>query len=522
MKRTLHILFAAFAAMILLPAAMMAQDAEGIRYSITDGTLFIGGSGPMDDYETYGECPWYEDIALGGEESIEVTKIVIEEGITHIGDYAFEDAIEVTSVTLPSTLESIGMRAFAYMNSLSEITVPENVSSIDVYAFFYSLNLSSITVDEENDTYDSRDNCNAIIKTDENCLIIGCVTTNIPEGVTSIGPEAFWQVALTELTIPASVTYIGDYAFRECSSLTSITFLSMTAPELESADVFVGCEDLIIYVPAESDDYNDWAAQYGFSVSKNCSVPSVEIVDGEFDVADYAIGIKEVEELTYTRTLPNTLWNALYVPIEIPVASLSANYDVAYINDIHSSDDDQDGVIDAMEMEVIKIKEGTLNANYPYLIRAKSDAAKAVNLVLEDVELFPVRHRSIDCSSVFTDFTIWGTYEEIPAEDLTGRYAISTTGAWQELAEGTTLKPCRLYLMMGERGGSPVKVDAAAEIRIRVAGEDSGVTGGEATDIEEVGAADAEENVIFDLMGRRVAAPVKGQIYIVNGKKVLF
>ena len=62
-----------------------------------------------------------------------------------------------------------------------------------------------------------------------------------------------------------------------------------------------------------------------------------------------------------------------------------------------------------------------------------------------------------------------------------------------------------------------MKMDAAPEIRIRVAGEDS-----EATAIEEVGAADAEENVIFDLMGHRVAAPAKGQIYIVNGKKVLF
>lgn len=281
--------------------------------------------------------------------------------------------------------------------------------------------------------------------------------------------------------------------------------------------VFNGCENLIIYVPAESDDYNDWAAQYGCSVLKNYSEASVTIVDGEFDVADYAIGIKEVEELTYTRTLPNTLWNALYVPFEIPVASISEDYDVAYINDIHSFDKDQDGVIEAMEMEIIKISSGTLNANYPYLIRAKNDDAKAVNLVLEDVVLHPALYKSIDCSSMFTTFTIHGTYEDTPAEDLTGCYAISTTGAWQELAEETTLKACRLYLEMAARDGSPVKMDAAPEIRIRVAGEDS-----EATAIEEVGAADAEENVIFDLMGRRVAAPAKGQIYIVNGKKVLF
>jgi hypothetical protein len=298
--------------------------------------------------------------------------------------------------------------------------------------------------------------------------------------------------SLTEIVIPENVTSIGD-------------------------GVFNGCENLIIYVPAESDDYNDWAAQYGCSVLKNYSEASVTIVDGEFDVADYAIGIKEVEELTYTRTLPNTLWNALYVPFEIPVASISEDYDVAYINDIHSFDKDQDGVIEAMEMEIIKISSGTLNANYPYLIRAKNDAAKAVSLVLEDVVLHPALYKSIDCSSMFTTFTIYGTYEDTPAENLTGCYAISTTGAWQELAEETTLKACRLYLEMAARDGSPVMMDAAPEIRIRVAGEDS-----EATAIEEVGAADAEENVIFDLMGRRVAAPAKGQIYIVNGKKVLF
>ena len=505
MKRTLHILFAALAAMILLPATMMAFPV-GVHYSISDGTLTIRGHGRMDDYPDYGKCPWYESIARGEDDVTEVTKIIIEEGITHIGNYAFEDAVDVTSVTLPSSLESIGEHAFAYMDSLSEITIPENVSSIGDGAFKYCSSLTEIVIPENVTSIgdDAFEGCSSLTE------IV------IPENVTSIGNYAFDGCSsLTEIVIPENVTSIGDGAFRNCSSLTEIVI-----PENVTSigdGVFNGCENLIIYVPAESDDYNDWAAQYGCSVLKNYSEASVTIVDGEFDVADYAIGIKEVEELTYTRTLPNTLWNALYVPFEIPVASISEDYDVAYINDIHSFDKDQDGVIEAMEMEIIKISSGTLKANYPYLIRAKNDDAKAVNLVLEDVVLHPALYKSIDCSSMFTTFTIHGTYEDTPAENLTGCYAISTTGAWQELAEETTLKACRLYLEMAARDGSPVKMDAAPEIRIRVAGEDS-----EATAIEEVGAADAEENVIFDLMGRRVAAPAKGQIYIVNGKKVLF
>ena len=509
MKRTLHILFAALAAMILLPATMMAFPVEpGVYYTISDGTLTISGHGRMDDYPDYGKCPWYESIARGEDDVTEVTEIIIEEGITHIGDYAFEDAVDVTSVTLPSSLESIGEHAFAYMNSLSEITIPESVTFIGDGAFQYCSSLTEIVIPEN-------------VTSIGDGAFYGCSSLTeivISENVTSIGDGAFENCSsLTEIVIPENVTSIGDYAFSGCSSLAYVTFNSATAPELTGDYVFNGCENLIIYVPAESDDYNDWAAQYGISVLKNCSEASVTIVDGEFDVADYAIGIKEVEELTYTRTLPNTLWNALYVPFEIPVASISEDYDVAYINDIHSFDKDQDGVIEAMEMEIIKISSGTLKANYPYLIRAKNDDAKAVNLVLEDAVLHPALCKSIDCSSMFTTFTIHGTYEDTPAEDLTGCYAISTTGAWQELAEETTLKACRLYLEMAARDGSPVKMDAAPEIRIRVAGEDS-----EATAIEEVGAADAEENVIFDLMGRRVAAPAKGQIYIVNGKKVLF
>ena len=148
MKRTLHILFAALAAMILLPATMMAFPVDHVYYTISDGTLTISGEGPMDDYLDYGKCPWYESIARGEDDVTEVTKIIIEEGITHIGDYAFEDAVDVTSVTLPSSLESIGEHAFAYMNSLSEITIPENVSSIGDGAFKYCSSLTEIVIPE--------------------------------------------------------------------------------------------------------------------------------------------------------------------------------------------------------------------------------------------------------------------------------------------------------------------------------------------------------------------------------------
>ena len=80
-------------------------------------------------------------------------------------------------------------------------------------------------MDKNNKTYDSRDNCNAIIETSSNKLIEGCKKTKIPSGVTEIGEHAFYDCSgLTNITIPDSVRSIGDDAFYGCDNLTSITW----------------------------------------------------------------------------------------------------------------------------------------------------------------------------------------------------------------------------------------------------------------------------------------------------------
>ena len=91
-----------------------------------------------------------------------------------------------------------------------------------------------------------------------------------------------------------------------------------------------------------------------------------------------------MSQITYTRTLNNTEWNALYLPFEILVSQLTDKYEVAYINAIHSYDEDDDGEIDRMSMEVIKLREGTLHANHPYLIKARTTAAKQMSITVEN------------------------------------------------------------------------------------------------------------------------------------------
>lgn len=149
--------------------------------------------------------------------------ITIPDSVTAIADGVFSGCISLSEVNIPDTVTIIGAWTFADCFSLESIAIPKSVTKITHNAFSRCNNLSNITVDAKNKKYDSRENCNAIIESSTDRMIVGCRNSSIPDTVKEIGEDAFsCCYTLESITIPNSVEKISDRAFMFCSSLKEI------------------------------------------------------------------------------------------------------------------------------------------------------------------------------------------------------------------------------------------------------------------------------------------------------------
>ena len=286
-----------------------------------DGLLKITGWGSMWNY-TYDDSPWY------GRRD-EITRVVIESGVTGIGDEAFGNCDRLTSVTIPDSVTSIGSGAFGNCYSLTSVTIPDSVTSIGESAFGSCDSLTSVTIPDSvtsigNGAFSGCDSLTAITVHEDNpfyadvdgvlfskdgktlvqypagksgntyaipsgvtgigdyafsvCNSLTSVT--IPDSVTSIGYAAFFGCqSLTSVTIPDSVTGIGDYAFSVCNSLTSVTIPDSVTSI--GSNAFDNCDSLTsVTIPDSVTSIGDEAFRYCHSLTSVTIPDSVTSIGG--------------------------------------------------------------------------------------------------------------------------------------------------------------------------------------------------------------------------------------------------
>ena len=239
--KKLFTLFLALIASVGIASAQSGTCGDNLTWTLSNGTLTISGTGAMDNFtltynyntNTYtSTAPWYDYWSS-------ILSVIISDGVTSIGESAFDGCSSLTSITIPNSVTSIGEGAFFGCSGLTSpvynahvfafmptsysgaYTIPDGIESIVGGAFAYCSGLTSVT---------------------------------IPNSVTSIGDNAFYYCPnLTSITIPNSVTSIGIHAFNNCKSLTSVINYA-TQPQAIETSVFqdVDISACQLYVPSTS------------------------------------------------------------------------------------------------------------------------------------------------------------------------------------------------------------------------------------------------------------------------------
>lgn len=206
------LLFSAFTA-FPFSAYAAVEDSETVGVSGTTGdctwttsgfNVTIDGTGAMDNYSYTNASPW----------GSKITSANISDGVTNIGDYAFDSRQSLSNVTIGNSVTSIGECAFKNCKSLINIDIPDSVTSIGSTAFYHCNGLKNISFGKSVESIAS-----SAFSFCENLTVV-----TMPNSVKSIGDSAFrYCTYLRSVSIGNAVTNVEAYAFMDCKNCTSIT-----------------------------------------------------------------------------------------------------------------------------------------------------------------------------------------------------------------------------------------------------------------------------------------------------------
>ncbi len=189
-------------------------------------TLVIAGEGETD-LGAWLRQPEYAEYPF--------EKAVVSEGISKLDDNTFTRCQYMKEIVLPDSLKTIGSFVFFECKSLESIKIPKNVDLVGINIFAYCSSLEEVKVDKSNPVYDSRYNCNGIVRTDTDTLVSGCKNTKIPYSVRCIGEMAFSGCdELTAIRLHANVESVYNMAFDKCEKLIKINVYN---PNIYISDV---------------------------------------------------------------------------------------------------------------------------------------------------------------------------------------------------------------------------------------------------------------------------------------------
>lgn len=249
---------------------------DNATWSISaEGVLTISGTGAIGNY-TENDAPWQSLRA-------DITAIVIEKGITRIGNYAFHDCRVATSAALPEGLVEIGENAFRSCGALEEIYLPPELTTIGIGAFYYTSALTSITIPGSVETFLDAFNDS------------GLETVTIENGVDEVDSYAFCNCYhLKSVTLPDSIQSIGNYAFRGCQQLE----------ELDLPDGITSFGEYAFANTAISEFEFPEGASINAGVLQNTAITSIVIPQGVTTIGQNAFyGCENLATVTFPSTL---------------------------------------------------------------------------------------------------------------------------------------------------------------------------------------------------------------------------